>query len=101
MLAFRELCHKGSQSVRGLCHLHLSCVCLVLEKSHSSSACLVSQISETVMEVFHIPHCHYTILTICVTKAFAFLGYLRVNLLDLVRIVSVLQPFVEVSCILG
>ena len=53
------------------------------------------------MEVFHIPHCHYTILTICVTKAFAFLGYLRVNLLDLVRIVSVLQPFVEVSCILG
>lgn len=101
MLAFKELCHKGSQSIRGLCRLHLSCFWLVMEKSHSSSVCVVSQISESVMEVFHIPHCHLTILTTCVTKAFAFLGYLRVNFLDLVRVVSLLQPFVEVSYVLG
>ena len=101
MLVFRELCHKGSQSIRGPCHLHPCCFWLVLEKSHSSSACLVSQISESVMEGFHVPHCHNTILTTCVTKAFAFLGYLRVNFLYLVRVVSLFQSFVEVSCILG
>ena len=67
--ALRGICHKGSQSVRGFCHLNLHWL-LVVEKFHSSSAYLVSQISgfvtggvpcfcgrlETVFSLHH-PYC--------------------------------------------
>ena len=44
----RVICHKGSQSIRGLCHLTFV-VLLVLEKSHSSNTRLVLQFSRSVI----------------------------------------------------
>lgn len=69
----RGIFHKEAQPMVGLCCLNLPCF-LILEKSHSSSACLVSQISRFlaggISQSYGKQEPH--ILTICATKVFAF-----------------------------
>ena len=89
--AFRGIFHKGSQSIRGLCLLNL-CFLLVLEKSHSSSTCPMSQVSGSVTR--DVPHSHgkpdivfhCTILLPLAMESFYFLTLtltLEMNFLDL------------------
>lgn len=91
--AFKGIFHKGSQSKRGLFHLNLCCL-LVLEKSHSSSICPMSQVSGSVTR--GVPHSHgkpetvfhYTILLPLAMESFYFLILtltLEMNFLDLVK----------------
>lgn len=69
--ALRGVCCKRSQTVGDFCHLNLG-VLLGLEKSHSSIACLVSQISGSVTRA--------TILTAWAMKCLCFL--MGMNFMD-------------------
>lgn len=83
----QEVCPKDSQPVGGLCRLNLI-VSPVLNKSHSSSACPLSQISGSVTggiswktrRLFH-----YTFLPPVMMEVFAFFGHSGSKLLDLAR----------------